>query len=470
VTHVDVTGFDEKAAADVKALSSYAGFAWAGGNGNNPNGGICRPGILGSKTPLSDEPSALNSTRIQSKDSPLQLADLIRRPNALAADYSRFRVGERLLLTGHSHQAWPDCSFEAQQQAWLDAAEFVDDKWERAFAKADDVRRGYARLMDDPHGDVALGHNTLELIVRLLSALPLKSRPKLVTTDGEFHTLRRLTDRLSEDWLDVVKVPAEPVAQISERLASEVDDRTAAVFASSVLYRNARIVPGLPDLAAVCRRHGAELVVDAYHHLNVVPFSIAGLETAFILGGGYKYCQLGEGNCALRLPPDCELRPVTTGWFSEFGELSSKASPGGVGYGRGGQRFAGATFDPCSNYRAAAVFDYFERRQLTPQLLRAVSRHQIGLMADAFDLLDLDPELIRRDRDVPPAEIGGFLVLWSPMAGELCERLKTVGVMTDYRDDALRLGPAPYLCDEQILEAIERLGDVCRQSGSAIPG
>ena len=27
--------------------------------------------------------------------------------------------------------------------------------------------------------------------------------------------------------------------------------------------------------------------------------------TAFITGGGYKYCQLGEGNCFLRVPPGC---------------------------------------------------------------------------------------------------------------------------------------------------------------------
>ena len=53
-----------------------------------------------------------------------------------------FRVAERVLLTGHSHQAWPDVAFEAQQQAWLDAAELVDDKWGPAFEVADEVRRG----------------------------------------------------------------------------------------------------------------------------------------------------------------------------------------------------------------------------------------------------------------------------------------------------------------------------------------
>ena len=42
---------------------------------------------------------------------------------SIASHYSRFRVSERLLLTGHSHQAWPDFGFAAQQQAWLDAAE-----------------------------------------------------------------------------------------------------------------------------------------------------------------------------------------------------------------------------------------------------------------------------------------------------------------------------------------------------------
>ena len=36
------------------------------------------------------------------------LADFRHTPNALAPHYARFRVAERLLLTGHSHQAWPD--------------------------------------------------------------------------------------------------------------------------------------------------------------------------------------------------------------------------------------------------------------------------------------------------------------------------------------------------------------------------
>src|ERR1041385_6140110 len=109
----------------------------------------------------------------------MDLPSLARTPNALAPHYSHFRVAERLLLTGHSHQAWPDVGLAAQQEAWLDAAELVDDKWEKAFAKADRVKRGFAALLHDAGGGLALGSNTHELLVRLLSALPLQTRPRL---------------------------------------------------------------------------------------------------------------------------------------------------------------------------------------------------------------------------------------------------------------------------------------------------
>src|SRR5213592_3448834 len=135
------------------------------------------------------------------------LPDLQHHPNPLAAHYSRFRVADRLLLTGHSHQAWPDVGFEGQVEAWTAAADLVDEKWGQAAEKADRVRRGYARLLGARPGEIALGASTHELVIRFLSALALRERPRLVTTDGEFHTLRRQLDRLGEErGIEVVKV------------------------------------------------------------------------------------------------------------------------------------------------------------------------------------------------------------------------------------------------------------------------
>jgi kynureninase len=385
-------------------------------------------------------------------------------PNALAPHYSRFGVSQRLLLTGHSHQAWPDCGFDGQMQAWLDAAQNVDDKWEQAFAKADRVREGFAGLLGDAGGGIALGANTHELVVRLLSALPLRTRPRLLTTDGEFHSIRRQLDRLEEECLTIVRVPEAPLESLATRLSRAVDDNTALVLVSAVFFDTGRIARGLADVAASCRRHGSRLLVDAYHALNVVPVSLAdeGLGDAFVVGGGYKYCQLGEGNCFLRIPPDIELRPVVTGWFSEFTVLADRQRAERVAYGQGGDRFAGATYDPTSHYRAVAVFDFFRDRGLTPALLREVSQHQIGLLASTFDALDLDPAVLSRDRACPLDDVGGFLALRSPVAAALVQSLHARGVWTDARGEVLRLGPAPYLSDRQLRDAMGLLGEVVR--------
>ena len=433
-------------------------------------------------------------------------------PEELARHYSRFRVSERVLLTGHSHQAWPDVAFEAQQQAWLDAAEMVDDKWGRAFEVAEEVRAGYRRLLGDPDGHIALGQNTHELLIRFLSALPLRERPRLVTTDGEFHTIRRQLDRLEEEGIEVVRVGVgadfvrslnkvrpdgrgeEDGARsaragddsLAERLIRELDDRTAAVLVSSVLFRDARIVEGLDEVAAACARAGAELLVDAYHSLNAVPFSVAemGLENAFVVGGGYKYCQLGEGNCFLRIPRDCRLRPLVTGWFAEFGALAgagggSVGGEGGAGrdggragtaggggarrrvmYGEGDVRFAGSTYDPVSHYRAAAVFRFFREQGLTVARLRDASLAQIRRLAAGVDALDPDPRVLSRDPAVRLSQRGGFLTMETPVAGEICCKLRGHGVYADYRGRVLRLGPAPYVTGRQLDEAVAVLGEV----------
>jgi kynureninase len=392
-------------------------------------------------------------------------ATLYASPNALAPHYSRFGVADRLLLTGHSHQAWPDCGLDAQAAAWLDAARYVDDKWDRAFEQAELVRKGFTRLLGDAGGGIALAPNTHELVVRLLSAMPFQLRPRLVTTTGEFHTIRRQLDRIAEEGIEVVRVPEAPLESLASRLRRAVDDRTALVLMSAVFFDTGRIAHGLGEVAVICRSAGARLLVDAYHALNVVPFSIGneGLDDAFVVGGGYKYCQLGEGNCFLRLPPGTNLRPVVTGWFSEFTALADRDHPDRVAYGEGGDRFAGATYDPTSHYRAAAVFQFFRDHELTPALLREVSQHQIGLLASRFDALDLDPAVLTRDCDAPLHEIGGFLALRSPIATTLTARLRTRRVWTDARGDVLRLGPAPYLSDRQLEDAVAILGEVVRE-------
>lgn len=375
---------------------------------------------------------------------------------ALAAHYSRFRVSDRILLTGHSHQAWPDAGFLAQQRAWLDAATYVDDKWPHCFEQAQRVREGFGRLVGDPPDRIALGANTHELVTRWLSALPLRERPRIVTTDREFRSLHRQLLRLSEEGIDVVQIPAHPVETLAERLASTITDDVACAIVSSVFFDTAEMVPELHLIARACERVGAHFLVDAYHHLNVVPFNLAslGLETAFVTGGGYKYCQLGEGNCFLRVPDGCNLRPVLTGWYADLPTVALANDT--VDYATGAGAFAGATYDATSHYRAAAVFAFHLEQRLTPERLRALNRHQVGLLKASFERADLNP----RTAVVEPMaddRRGGFLAIRTPLATSVVPLLRSESVYVDARGDILRVGPAPYLRDDQLRDGMEAI-------------
>ena len=385
--------------------------------------------------------------------------------NELSKHYSQFKVTERILLTGHSHQAWPDCAFDGITQAWKDAAECVDDKWPRALAKATEVRNGFAALMDDTSGYYSLAANTHDLLICFLSALPLRQRRRIVTTDSEFHSMRRQLQRLHEEGLEVVWVPVHPVHTLADRMIEAIDDNTACVMMSAVFYNSGQIAPDLKLIYNACQSANIPFLVDVYHALNVVPFTVKGLESAFILGGGYKYCQLGEGNCFLRFPKGCEWRPVITGWLPEFNLLEGIIDlTASVSYPDNDSRFEGSTYDPASHYRAAEVFQFFKRQQLTPDKLRQISQSQVRLICDEMDKLQLPETLIHRDREIPLEQIGGFVAYQTSHARELSYALKARLIYTDYRGTVLRFGPAPYLSDEQIVDAIATLGKVIREN------
>jgi kynureninase len=377
-------------------------------------------------------------------------------PTALRPHYSSFLREGRILLTGHSHQAWPDVAREGQLRAWEDAAELVDDKWERAFQVADSVREAIAKRIGAQKSEIALGSSTHELVTRFLSALDLRARPHLVTTSGEFHSMHRQLMRLAEAGVSIDVVPWHPVDTLAERLAEKVRDDTAALLASTVLFETSTVVPHLRVAIEAAHRRGAAVLLDAYHAFGVLPFTLAelGPDPMFVTAGGYKYAQWGEGNCFLRVPPGCNMRPIYTGWFSDFAHLAEMRSSGKIGYGtRGADLFGGSTYDPTSHYRAQSVIEFFERHELDLPRLRALSLAQTGRILsqlDGFDVLTPRNEAAR----------AGFVALRVPNAANVVGALRERGVYTDSRGEVLRLGPAPYVSQGEIDAAVAHLREI----------
>jgi selenocysteine lyase/cysteine desulfurase len=366
-------------------------------------------------------------------------------PSALRSHYQSFLTPGRILLTGHSHQAWPDAARAGMQQAFEDAARFCDDKWPAAFAAADAVRLAIASRIGASPSEIALDQNTHDLIVRFLSALDLRERPHLVTTTGEFHSLNRQLRRLDEEGLlPITWVPAQPTGTLAERLAAAIRPETAAVLTSTVLFETSSVVPNLPELISKARAQGTEVLLDAYHAFYALPFTLSslGASDAFVVGGGYKYAQWGEGNCFLRVPPR-RFRPVITGWFAGFGELEQKSAVA-VSYGdTGAQAFAGSTYDPASHYRARAVIHFQREAGFTPEALRALSLAQTSQLLESLAGLEIvTPQL--------PERRGAFISLRVRDAAKVTQALRAKNVLVDNRGDLLRLGPAPYLTGDEL--------------------
>lgn len=378
-------------------------------------------------------------------------AELDRVPDfeAFRASYARFLASGKVLLTGHSHQAWPDVTREALARSFDDAAAHVDDKWSAAvFPKIDKVGRAVlARLGFDEGDAITFGKSTHELVYRLMTCLPLAAGPRIVTTEGEFHSMRRQLARLEEEGARVTWVPSWPREGLADRVIEALVPGVAMLAISAVMFEDAYVVPRLAEIATRAADVGAIVLIDAYHAFNVVPIDWgAARDRVFVTAGGYKYAALGEGVCFLRAPPGSTLRPVYTGWFADFGALE-KPQGGVVGYGPGGARFAGATFDPSSIYRAEAALDHFDRFGLGVDRLRAISLRQTRRILDLTDARGRGDRVITARED---ARRGGFVALRSAGADGVVARLRARGVLVDARGDAVRLGPAPYLTDDEI--------------------
>jgi selenocysteine lyase/cysteine desulfurase len=303
---------------------------------------------------------------------------------------------------------------------------------------------------------VVFAPNTHEFVLRIASAI--ERRPlRILTTDGEFHSFRRQAARWAEAGQALIEiVPMDPARDFEERLIAAA--RRGAhdlIYVSQVSFRSGRMLWAELELAETARPEGPWVVFDGYHAFMALPSDLSELSAyAFYLAGGYKYAMAGEGAAFLVAPPGFGPRPVDTGWFAEFGELSGP--PGGVGFASNASRFAGATFDPSGLYRLNAVFDLMAREGLDTQMTclyartlrdafaEAVARGRCGRL-DAADVL------------TPLGDGARFLAFQHADASHWMKALARENVVTDVRDDVLRVGFGLY----QDMDDVGRLIEIC---------
>lgn len=353
----------------------------------------------------------------------------------------------RLHFAAHSHHLWPDASYDGHMQAWEDAATLADRKWEKVFGEV--IPRAQANIaaelrLPDPR-TIGFAPNTHELLMRLFSAR--KPGPiEVLTTDGEFHSFRRQSTRWEETgWVKRRIVPCEPFETFTGRFLAAMGEKTPDVaFLSHVMFKSGLRFDGVDELASYARPEGAWVALDLYHSFMAIPCDFARVaDRVFLLGGGYKYAMAGEGAGFIHAPPGYAPRPSFTGWFADFGAMEGKQ--GGVAYGADGSRFLGATYDPTGLYRFNAVCAALTKEDvstadvtarvaaLRAPLEAAIEAGEAGVLREAL--------LLRPNASAPNAR---FIALRHAKAVEWKAKLMAANIVTDARDDVLRIGLGLY--------------------------
>jgi selenocysteine lyase/cysteine desulfurase len=352
----------------------------------------------------------------------------------------------RLHFAAHSHHLWPDASYEGHLAAWDEAATLADRKWDKIFGEV--MPKAQASIaaelnLPDPR-TIAFATNTLELLARAFWA---RSVPfDILTTDGEFHSFRRQSARWVEAGLANIRVvPCEPFATFTERFVAAMREKPPQfAFLSHVMFRSGLRFDGVEEIAEHASPDGAWVILDVYHSFMAIPCDLSKVaDRVFILGGGYKYAMAGEGLGFMHAPPKFAPRPVCTGWFADFGTIEAKQ--GEVGFGADGSRFLGATLDPTALYRFNAVREMLARvnvstadiaarvAALRPLLERGIENGDAGVLGEA--------ELLHPNESGPQPR---FISLRHPKATQWKAHLMAHNVITDARDDILRIGLGLY--------------------------
>ena len=371
---------------------------------------------------------------------------------------------ERLHFAAHSHHLWPDASFDGQVRAWVEANHFADRKWDLVFgAVIPEAQKHVAGELGLPNPDtVVFAPNTHDFLIRLVSGWETKP-VRILTTDGEFHSFRRQAERWEESGeIVVTRVPLEPFETFDARFtAAAKAGGHDIVLVSQVFFKTGQAIGCIDDLAALAKPEGPWVVIDGYHGFMATPTDLSGMaDQIFYMAGGYKYAMSGEGACFLHAPPGFCERPVVTGWFAEFGNLTGP--PDGVQYREDGGRFWGATFDSSGLYRFNGVRRMLEDARLTTA---DVSAHADGLRR-RFEAALAAGECGRLDQAEvlnPLVDDGRsharFLALRHKDAQTWKARLLDEGVVTDVRDQVIRFGFGLY----QDAADVERLIAICKR-------
>jgi kynureninase len=387
--------------------------------------------------------------------------------DALLAFRSEFPILERTnYLVSNSLGAMPRTVPDRLAEyvdAWADRGvrAWADSWWSLPGAVGDEI----APLIGAAKSEVVMVPNVTLGQATVLSAIDYRPpRNRIVMTALDFPSVRYVYDALATRMgAEIVVVPSENGVDVElGRLLDAIDEQTALVAVSHVLFRSAYI----QDIHAITRRAhevGAYVSVDAFHSVGVMPVDVHGSGVDFLTGGVLKWLCGGPGGCFLYASAEAtrKLKPSLTGWMGHARPFGFEPE---MDYTDSSYRWLNGT--PVIPALYAAIEGPRIVRRAGVDAIRAKSVRQTERL---IELADARGYRVHAPRD--SAVRGGTVAIDVPNGYDVSQFLLERDILVDFRPNAgIRIAPHFYTRDEELEEAVAAIDEALSTGAGAARG
>jgi kynureninase len=311
-----------------------------------------------------------------------------------------------------------------------------------------------APLMGAPTGSVLVHENASIANSILISALDLSDtrRDKIVVSDMDFpsdvYTLRTMLPQM-----EIVRVRThDGITLDTQELLDAIDERTRLVSLSHVLFKSAYIIPAA-EIIRKAHSVGAQVLLNGYHSVGVIPLDVQALEVDFYIGGTLKWLCGGPGGVFMYVRPGLlpTLQPKITGWFAHAKPFAFEET---LTLRDDAYRLANGTPAIPALYAIQPGVEIIA--QAGVDNIRAKSMRQTALTIELADAAGYE---VVSPRD--PAQRAGTVTIRTPEAYAVSRELIARSIVIDFRQGAgIRIGAHFYNSDDEIRLTMQTIADI----------
>ncbi len=279
-------------------------------------------------------------------------------------------------------------------------------------------------------------------------------RNKVVYSSMNFPSVMYVWEERRRAGARIEVVPSEDGITVdTQRLVDAIDDATAAVPISHVLFKSAYI-QDVPAVVEKAHRVGAVVILDVYQSAGTVPLDLTALNVDFATGGSVKWLCGGPGAGYLYVRPDLQdlYEPAVTGWAAHLEPFAFE--PGAIRYARGIARYLHGSPSIAPLFQALPGYEMIA--EMGVEAIRAKSVRQTSRMVEAARSRGW-----KVNSPLKAEKRGGSVVIDVSHAHAVAAELVRRRFLVDYRPGAgIRIAPHFYTTDEECESTLDEIAKI----------